>query len=81
MTKIEAVTALKFLDSHSRLKRFSKKFRKEIRSYHCPLCNWWHLTSKTNEFLNKEEREIKILFKDTWFKLLNNKEDGNNNDQ
>ena len=39
------------------LKRFSR--RKEIRYYHCPLCNTWHLTSTDDDYekLNIEIKE------------------------
>lgn len=79
MTKVEVATALKFLDSHRGLKQFSKKFRKEVRYYHCPLCNWWHLTSKNKEVSSKKEREIIIIHEERWKKLLNNNEDVNDN--
>ena len=42
-TKKEAEEALK------RNKKSSKQYRKECRSYQCPECNMWHLTSRKNE--------------------------------
>lgn len=39
-SKREAKTAL------NQLKKVRKKYRKEIRAYHCPNCNHWHLTSQ-----------------------------------
>jgi len=29
--------------------RSRKKYRREQRYYHCPICNFWHLTSKSRE--------------------------------
>jgi len=40
-TKKEAQTALNFLKGMR-----GKKARKEKRYYHCPDCNFWHLTKK-----------------------------------
>ena len=37
----------------ARNKRFEEAHIK-LRIYHCPECNWWHLTSHTNELKRNE---------------------------
>lgn len=60
-SKIEAASALKHgLNKH-------KKYRREVRMYNCPDCNYWHLTSK-EEFALPEETEL--IFKNKWEKLI-----------
>lgn len=47
-----------------------KKYRREIRVYHCNLCNAHHLTSK------KEHEEVEVIpleelvYKDEWLSLM-----------
>lgn len=26
--------------------KLEKKYKKKYRVYYCPICNWWHLTTK-----------------------------------
>ena len=52
-----------------KLKPKSNKHRKkEIRCYHCPLCNWWHLTSKEQSLMGIQELDVKEV--DRWNNLL-----------
>jgi hypothetical protein len=71
-SKREAVTALKFI----RENRYGKKYRKEMRYYHCPLCNNWHLTSR-EEGLYRSEDINHIIQKEKWMKLLSANEQEN----
>jgi hypothetical protein len=61
-TKIEAKSIL----NHNRKSHFNKKWRKEVRYYHCPECNMWHLTSR-EEY--GEQIDIKIDYTE-WEKYL-----------
>ena len=68
LTKVDAINILNYNFNHSKSKH--KKHRKEIRYYHCPDCNMWHLTSKASG-------ENKVIFfdiieKERWEKLLIN---------
>jgi hypothetical protein len=65
-TKKEAVTALNFI----RENRYGRQYRKEMRYYHCPLCNNWHLTSKEFTGLEQIEEIDHILQKEKWMKFL-----------
>lgn len=42
--------------------------KKEVRYYHCPLCNMWHLTSKESGITKPEDLDVKEV--DRWNKLL-----------
>ena len=45
----------------------SKRWRKEVRYYHCPDCNHWHLTS--SDKYDDEKIDIQIDYLE-WEKLL-----------
>ena len=47
----------------------NKSWRRESRYYHCPFCNYWHLTSKDRG--EGKIQEIKLINEDQWLKLLN----------
>lgn len=52
-----------------KVKKSSKNYRKECRTYYCETCNSWHLTSK-EEWVDQEE--LDVLEKERWEKLLKN---------
>ena len=60
--KREAKSALNML------KDSNKPWRKESRYYHCPLCNYWHLTSKE---IDTKIQKINLINEDQWLRLLN----------
>lgn len=72
MTKVDAVTLLNFINKRKvNRNRKAGKYRKEIRYYQCPYCNYWHLTSKV-EFDGGKVMDVPDLKKiEIWQKLLN----------
>jgi len=48
------------------------QYRKEIRIYHCPECNQWHLTSHDNREGSRKIEEVDLAFFESWKKLINN---------
>lgn len=50
-----------------KVKKSSKNYRKECRTYYCEKCNAWHLTSK-EEWIDVED--LKLLEEDRWKELL-----------
>jgi hypothetical protein len=52
-TKLEALTTLANMPK--------KQYRREIRAYHCPECNCWHLTSKEYEQYQTESVENELF--------------------
>lgn len=66
-TKKGAKTALNYI----RDTRFGRKqYRKEVRSYHCPLCGSWHLTSKKDEGWTPQIELPKIFLRPEWEELI-----------
>lgn len=39
----------------SKIKRWARRYSKEKRIYHCPVCDAWHLTSKDSVDQRKEK--------------------------
>jgi hypothetical protein len=46
--------------------------KKEVRYYHCPICNWWHLTSKET---TGGVHELDVKEVDRWKELLTIKQE------
>ena len=46
-----------------------KKYRREIRTYYCELCNGWHLTSEADKNENPVV-DIELTYEEKWKKLL-----------
>lgn len=44
--------------------------KKPIRTYECELCNFWHITSQTNDDRIAREPRTKLKFIDVWKTLM-----------
>ena len=53
-----------------KVRKSSKSYRKECRTYYCGKCNAWHLTSK--EDWDDGPKEFPLLEEDRWKNLLQN---------
>jgi hypothetical protein len=66
LSKEDAYNFITYLNKN---KRKVNKKRKEVRYYHCPLCSYWH-TTKHEEGYSNTIKDIDVLQKDRWDKLL-----------
>ena len=79
-SKREAIGALNYNKKRNVNRRFDRRFRREVRYYHCPECNYWHLTSKKDNEGSKKEREVNLIEKERWEKKKKNNNCGCDND-